>query len=418
MVFILNESKAKRIFETYKNVAAFTLGKHSKFQENGLEISYEKLNFLPDADTVNGVVSGDISGKKIVKEAVKALHSPKPENQSICLSMVQLIGILDNKSKKADPNILVFILDDPDDSDATKIRNKFLTKYLTGLFGEFGIRVLSGKDAKKPLKMFKVDLKVPKKLLKQAELDETRNKDRKKKKKAIKKIKKLQKAARQQVVSDVVHFIAKSAKSKKGGMRLSNAGYALKKRLQTFYSIELRQTGLSHISIDDLGRRDIEVLVKSLVNAYTNDNMKNVGSFTKGDKEANKVCKQLAKKNKAAVEAYESLSDVLGAMNPDIDLPKAKHGYQKKHKKNPNKGKPKMKVKKFVEFYTKRRNRPILAMIYAHTTALALGCEIGSSNYNKFMKPMVESVTDATTAKSFIDAAKAYAKAAASGSAA
>lgn len=351
MVFILNESAAQRIFTRYRNVAGIALGKSKGFSDNGLEISYSRFNMLPDDDTINAVVQGDLKAKKVIKEAVKQVMKPKTKNQTACMTMAQLINIIaPNKEPKGGPNVLVFVLDDHDSGDQFgKKRDKFLIKYITALFQVFGVEPVT--DEKTVKRVFK-----------------------KKGKKVAKKIAKYM----------LTH---KEARLNKDGMRL-------KQELIQYFAIELHQSSLSQLDIDDLGKKTQENLVKSLVDVYTNDNLENIAKLGLDDKDEKKVMKNLRKKNRLAVKQYKQLRKILSEMDPDTKFPKVESGYSKKGKKKGN-DKPLMNKKKFTKFYSKNKNMPYLALIYAHTATLNCGVEFGTSEYTKLMNKTISNFGDA-----------------------
>jgi hypothetical protein len=372
MVFVLKEKAARKVFDKYENVAAFTLGKSKGINDEELEITYSKLPFTPDEDTLNGIVDGTVKAKKVIKDAVKALHKPSTDSETynVCITMAQLVNILypegkknqTKKAKKRGPNIIVFVLDDNDENDkATKVKAKFLTKYVAALFAEFGIEVIT-------------DTKV---------------------------VKKVFTGKKKKVVQRVSTFVANNKR-----VRINDKGHQLKKTLITFYAIELRQSALKGIEADDLSRNSIKTLLKTLIDTYTNDNMRVTAGTSK--KEMKRTCKQLKKKNKAAVEAYEEFTEIMAVVNPDLKLPKVKNGYKGK--------KPKMNVNKFVNWFTKKGKKSgriaVLLMIYAHTAAVLVGAEPGTSEYTKTMTNVVKSIgLDADFSKAFINAAKGQAKA-------
>jgi hypothetical protein len=282
--------------------------------------------------------------------------------------MAQLVNILypegkkaqNKKAKKRGPNIIVFVLDDDDSDKAAKTKAKFLVKYVAALFAEFGIEVIT-------------DTKV---------------------------VKKVFVGKKKKVVQRVAAFVANNKQ-----VRISDKGHQLKKTLITFYAIELRQSALKGIEADDLSRNSIKTLLKTLVDTYTNDNMRVTAGLSK--KEMKKTCKQLKKKNKAAVAAYDEFVDIMAVVNPELKLPKVKNGYKKGDK-------PKMNVNKFVGFFTKKGKRSgriaILLMIYAHTAAVLVGAEPGTSEYTKTMTNVVKSIgMDSDFSKAFISAAKGQA---------
>ena len=149
MVFILNENAASRIFEKYKNVAAFGTGKSKGYTDEAAQftLSYQKLGILPDSDVINGVVNGQISGKKVIKAAVKGLNKVE-DDTGLAMKMAQLVNMIkdnanpdtkpeDGESKKAykkrirnaAPNALVFVLD-----GQNAAYDKFVTKYIAALY--------------------------------------------------------------------------------------------------------------------------------------------------------------------------------------------------------------------------------------------------------------------------------------------
>ena len=370
MVFMLNESTARVIFKKYnaENVAAFTLGKTKGISEDNLEISYRKLSIIPDNDTVNAVINGDIKAKKVIKAAVKALHNPlDPENQAICTNMCMIANIIDpmkaRKKKKAMiPNIVVFVYDDELD-EFGKARIKFLKKYLSALFGEFGLKVFTVEDKK--------DLKGFNKIF-----------DKKKRKKVIKKVSEFKMSA--------------------DGARVSRKGHTLEKILMQFFAVEMHQAALNNLKPDDLGGNLTKNLVCDLLYVFTNDNLK-VSADVEGKKNQKALCKTLRKKNRMAVEAYNSLSEILQNMDPkEKSLPEVKNGYKK------GKDKPKMNIKKFEKFFNKGKNAVYLILAYAHISCVLLGVEIGSSEYNKIISSVLRDTS--IDSKDFIAAAKTYAK--------
>lgn len=366
MVFMLHENQAARVFDRYKDVAAFSLGKKKGYSENGLEINYGQLEgLLPDTDIINGVVSGDIPAKTPIKQAVKALRQPhKEDNELLCIAMTMIINMVDpekvarkkNKKQTMTPAVVVFVYDDECVADANgEARIKFLRKYLSALFGEFGLEVFT----------------------------------------STKLVKKLFKGKRKDVLKKVAHY-----KSHKGAS-VSSKGAALKKLLLHYYAIELHQTVLSKVNIEDMSGRDVVNLVHDLIYAYTNDNLRVSAAFDK-KKDRKKICKLMRAKNKAAVDAYNDLRNILQLMKlPEVKkMPKAKSGYKGKKK-----DKYKMDVEKFEKFFTKNRNRTILALVYAHTAAMIT--HLSSASYGKrITKTLRDTGIDA---KEFLAAAKTYA---------
>lgn len=375
MVFVLTESKARKIFRKYDNVAAFAVGSSKSFTEGELQISYSRLSFIPDEDEINAVVSGSVKAKKIIKDAKKALHKPGVDNHDLCISMAQIVNILSPEGKKSKKyekrlakkghNIVVFVMDDvADDDKVGKARNKFLCKYLKALFGEFGIEIVTKKKV----------------------------------------VKKLFKGKRKKIIGKVADYIREHK-----NVRINDQGHVLKKTLFTFYAIELRQSAMRGLEIDDLSKENMKTLLTTLIDTYTNDNMK-VAQLAGKKREIEEICKKLKKKNKAAVEAYKSFVEIMGQANPDLKMPKVKFGYKKKKGKD----KPKMDIDKFIEFFTKKKckNAGLLMMLYAHSAAVLMEAVPGTSEYTKIMTSTIGAIGAADGfSKTYVAAAKAWAKA-------
>lgn len=351
MVFILNEQKATQIFEKYRNVAAFTLSKGLKgISNNDIEVSYEKLTFLPDEDTINAIKAGDKKLKKVIKDAVKALHRPSMDDAAVGLGMTQLVNIItSNRKHKRGPAVLVFVYDDED-----LARNKIMIKYLTALFAEFGLGVVTkGKIVKKLFKKRK------------------KSKD------------------------NVIKFIRNQK-----GMTMNKKGVELKKLNTLFYELELRQSALSNMTdVRDMSKDTQALCVKSLVKVYSAENLQNVGN--------KKVAKRLAKKDKTAVRAYKDLREILSTLDAGKKLPKVAYGQKKKKGKAVGR---KLDAKKFVKFFGKKKNRSYLLLVYAHTLAVLLGLDIGSKDYNSYMKKVCSIFDNEDFGKEFVSAATNYAK--------
>lgn len=371
MIIVTTASKAKNIFAKYDtNIAAFTAGKTKGIDDAELQVSLTKLNILPDEDEINGVLDGSLKEKKVIKSACKALMVPSMENNGLCIEMAQLVNIISSDRKltkreiknikKHGPNIIVIVLDDPTD-EIIKKKNKFLTKYLAALFDAFGIEIVT-------------DTKVLKKLF--------------------------GKGKSKKVARRVADFIRANDK-----VRVSGKGMKLKKRLFGFFAIELRQAALFNIAQQEgelhIRKDERSIMLKNLLDAYTNDNF----AITEGlkKKQMKKVCGSLKEKNKVAVAAYDTFTEILNtAMGTDMKLPTVKNGYDKKGKA------PKMKVKKFVKYFSKKKNFDFIPMIYAHTSAVLCDVAIGSKEYNKIMTTMIGYMNyEDTFSKAFIAAAKA-----------
>lgn len=370
MIFMTTEDKAAKIFKKYDNVAAFTLGKSKGITINDMEIGYETLKFLPDEDTINAVIAGDMKAKKVIKKAIKALHNPSEsdEAKAIALGMTMTVNIIDpekahvKKKKKGSylsPNIIVLVIDEKSDMTAQEIaRIKFLKKYLIALFNEFGVRIIEGKSANKVIKKLFCGKK---------------KKDKK----------------RSKIREKVAIF-----KQENKAVRVSDEGHLLKRFLMNYYAVELRQTSLNALDINEMPAKKIASLVGTLKDVYTNDSIAICDLWEK-KKDQEHVAKTLKKKNIKCVKAYNTLRDALKEAGI-AKLPKVKNGYVK------GKDKYKMDAKKFVKFFLKNKNRNLLALVYIHTTYILMGVEMGDTEYTKRIKKAF--------GPELADALKSYAK--------
>lgn len=373
------ESKAAKVFAKYDSVVALGMGKSKGLANDKVDITYEHAQtLLPDEDLINGVIQGDMKASKVIKKTLKALHKPMAENGTFCIAVAEMINIISSDVKamskkekkkyvKKGPNIIVFVFDDVDPADKyQKARNKFLKKYLTALFGEFGITPVT-------------DDKVIKKLF--------GGKGKKGKKKAV--------VAR---VSDFIHNCSK--------VRISGKGMKLKKLLFTFYAVELTEASIANLNFENVTKDQMNRFIKTLLDVYTNNNMAVCEGMDK--KTTKKICKTLKEKNKLAVEAYQSFAGIMTSMDPELKMPKVKNGYTKGKKPE-----PKMKTGKFADFFTKKKgkNAYMLIMLYAHTAACLIGSQPGSSEYNKLMSGIITSLEyEDGYSKQYTTAAKNWAK--------
>lgn len=375
MIIITTQSKSHMIFEKYNtNIAAFTTGKSKGIKDADIEISFAKLHILPDEDDVNAVINGDLKDKKVIKAAVKSLMRPSMENKDLCIAMAQIVNMvsMDRKMTKKEvknikrhgPNVIVIVLEDANDDPIIKAKNKFYKKYLEAVFGVFGIEPVS-------------DEKVLKKLFK--------------------------KGKSKKVVNRVANFIRANDK-----VRVNGKGAKHKKMLFGFYAVELQQAAMYNLATNDQfnpSRQDKETLVKTILDVYTNDNFRVLADMKDG-KKLKKTIKALKEKNKVAVDAYNEFVEVLNiAMGTDMGMPKVKNGYEKKKGK---KG-PKMKVKKFVKFFTRKKctNFDILELLYAHTSLALCDVAVGAKEYNKVMSTVINYAGfDENFSKAYVAAAK------------
>lgn len=402
MVIITNEKRAKKIFARYNQVAAFNLGGKSKGfvdDEGKIIVSYEKSGILPDNDTVNAVVAGHMSGKKVIKKAVKNLKNPtKAKNGSVdrlTLAMGALVNMVEENGKLPEkktkkgmkrwimthpPVVLMFVVPEAETPEDKK-RNKFLSAYVSALFGVYGLAAITDK---KELKTFiKVALK-----------------NKKPKKNAV--------------------LMKRLVANNKEGCQLSKKGRELFLQTRLFYSVEYINMGLDNpkdpIQIDKDRSR---ILANHLASMWTTEIInRDLSEATKSTKKFNKVVgPHMSKRIRTQAKWYKELNNVLTELGPEFKLPKVIVGCTKKSVKKANKTGdldllvPKMKAKKFVKFFVDKDNRPLLRMVFAHLSARAAGCELGSNDYNRSLLESITTSLPEDFAKAYVAAAKAYAKA-------
>lgn len=386
MIFILNEKQAGKIFNNYDDVAAFSLGKAKGYSDAKISLSYKKLGFLPDNDTMNAVLNGDMKASKVIKAAVKACKNPNVKGgNSIALGMTQLVGMIKDANdipagmrkkeynkylKKHGPNILVFVLDEEDTA-----RSKFMAKYLSALFDVYGYKPITNK-------------KVVKKLF-------AKGKGKKKN--------------RQRKINDRVRDFIANNKSEKAGIVMSKQGRRLYQITKLYYSNEFLQQSLAETAkVAKLGESGARKLAKHLATCFSGLNVKELDKISLKNE---KPYKELRKKNIRAVNAYKELRDILAEMNPDAQkLPKVVFGCTKKSKKKGD-PKPKMNIKKFIKFFTKSDNRPLLRLVFAHIACKMFGVEVGSSEYNRNISDSISGSLSSEFVKKYVATAKAHAKA-------
>ena len=402
MVFICRESQAAKTVFRYRDIAAFSLSKKVKkgFTENGLEISYDRNSFTPDEDTINAVLDGSMKAKKVIKNAIQELRNPsKAENPKDIIAATMVMNIITANSKR--PNIVVFVLDDNPETPEEKAREKFLIKYVKAICEEFGVVPIT-----------KVD----------------------------KKIKKLFKGKRKNIAKKLEKWL-RSGKSGKYGPSRTTVRYC--RKLITYFAVEMHQIGLSAKDPEDIGSKECRDLARTLANIFTNDNLKKICETSK-KKEADKLCKKLAKKNKVAYETYEMTREVLDNISDGkYDLPEAEYGYPKKKKvkkqmkklakqlkkakgKKAKKklrkkikklaktdfNKPLMNADKFVKKLAKGKMANILQLVYMNIAYVQLsGEKMGTPEWAKGIQKNITNGFGKEFATAFIDAAKKAAEA-------
>ena len=349
MVIFATQAQAEQIFDKWENSAAFSCSKNIKgISAAKLQVGFDTLQFLPDEDTINGIIDGSIKLSKVIKAAEKAIQKPKSKNRLIGLSAMQFMMLLSDRRK---PTVAVLLIDEEE-----KERNKILIKFMTKFMGMFGLSVISGKETKKL-------------------------------------VKKLFKGKKKKVRSKVQSYHA----VKKNGCNVSSSGRVLKDRNINYFSMELRLAAATAMkkTADDLTRKERKVLTDTLIENYTGENLKRCTKSTDA--------KRLSKKDRTAVKQYKIYAEIVKSTDPNVKIPKVKYGQRKKGKgKNKKPVGPKMDIKKFKKFYTKRANADLLLLVYHHTLAATIGLELGSSEYNEAMKGF---------GKEYISAVKAYVKA-------
>ncbi len=366
MVFVLHESKATKIYKNARHCVVFKLGNHKKYEEDDISISYADSGIIPDDDVIRSVIDGSVKAKSVIKSAIKQIYYPnKAEMVTFPLAFAEIINIITNvkDNKKNVPSVIVFAFDDPsekEDEEAKsfrKSREKFLTRYITELFAAVDVQVISESDKKidKFLKIFRGG-----------------------KKKAS-------------------NRLVKACKENKK-LSATTKTIEQRNRLVSWFGIELVRASMSAMKVSDINEKDRVNFSKTLLRAFTNDNMKPVCVGLK-KKEQIKLCKALRKKNKVAVEAYNSFA---AAMKEAFDtkLPKVKLGYKNGKKID---AKPKMDTHKFMKFFIKKKNSDLLIAIYTHISLYTMGLTPDTKEYSKQMKATMGDLFEANVVSKFIE---------------
>lgn len=336
MFIICNEEKAAKIFEAdYKNTVVFGIGKTTKgYQfEDGSRINYERANFLPDEDTINGIISGDIKMKKALKSVKKAIRkSSSDTDHTVGLAVAQLMSVVTSDKK---PIVVVFITDPEGTNDE---RTKVVVKFI-----------------KKVLKCFKV-----KPLTKG---------------KAIKEIFKKPK----KVAKRILQYIGDHKK-----VALNVDGCNVRKNLIAYYEIELRFAGLSGRTAADVDKKTAKTWAKTLYNISSCENL--IGL----DKDDMKVGKSIFKKNRKVVDAWKDFRAIVKAADVKTGkIPKIKFGQKKDDDGRSSGGKTsKKKIKALAK---KESTRWLLPAFFAHVLmTITLGYKPGTKEYDKGIRSVLE----------------------------
>lgn len=405
MIFAVTESKAKKIFNKYptSSIAAFSLDPTMKkcVTDKEIEINYQPCAFMPDADTINAVAEGHMKAKKVIKKAVNSLKDPtvNPKKKSmnkvafgmgIVLNMIQdNADIPQSKTKKQmkrweknhAPNIVAFILPEIDetmDKKAAKRRNKFLVDYLQALFNYFDLYVL---NEKKDIK------KITKKLF-----------NGKPKKNAV----------------TVRRFI----EAQDSGMLLTDKASDRFQVIKLFYSCEYLQLSLDNQrDLIKMDRSNAEKLARHLLSCFTSHNIMYMADVTSDKHMRKDIGPNLSKKNRLTVKYYNELNEIMQTLGDEFKMPKAVFGNTKKSlKKYYKSGKAKdlvtkMNTKKFMKYFGKSDNRPMMRLIYCHIVSRLLGLELGTNEYNRNMLDSISIDLPMDFAKTYVATAKKWAKA-------
>ena len=368
MIFVCNEKKAETIFNAYRDVAAFSLGKSNGYvsEDGKIKVSFRKATFLPDNDMINAALNGDQSPKKVlaklVKKATKAIEQVSidpddPDETGIALAMLEIVSMIANNhsipeglSKKQfkkwmkndAPNILVFVLDGEDEA-----RDKFLTKYIAALFEVYGLKVITkGKVIKS---IFGKDGKP----------------------KSVKK-----------AIMSLTSYMEKHE-----SCSLSKKGQKLIMRGQIYYKLELQNLAVINTIGSIKAGEEFEIsekganrLIKLLIENFSDHNVLALCDMGMDKK---KYLKPMHEKNIATWKAYKECAKILEHIL-DVELPKTGQGCTKKSKKDGT-FIPKTNVKKFKKFFLKKGNRKLLPILLMHMAFVYMGDEVGSKSYVKEM---------------------------------
>ena len=362
MLFILPESVAAKTVFGLKNTAAFqTLNTKSGYNyENGMTITYQKNAIIPDKDTLNAILSGDISPRKVIKKTLKMIKAPKMKDSKFLSSLAIMMNMLTDKK---DVN-LVFVLPDLDETSENYKGDlflvKFITKYLTEIFDEgFDIKPITKiKDVKKIFKSNK----------------------RKKIMKALKKFGK-----------------------KNDEYTPSSTTINKTEVLMGFFSLYVK----SHIMTMDpenylLSKRHRTTIANSLLDCFTGNNIICMSELFDSKKKAETVYRELMKQNRFVVKNYNKIVKVLKMI--DMKLPTFKYGYKPNIKNK--KGK-----KKLNKAYNKLLKNPAMLGFIVSSIQYLIDhpdVEFGDEKYTKELTKGFGKVYDTDFIKAFSAALKQY----------
>lgn len=368
MVLVMNEQKAKKLFESYDDVIAFSWNGAKgpskevadELSEKNVVVSYQNPGFLPSEDTIKAIINGDISLKKVIKQTKKAFMSFNKSTDESSATAIAVYIIMSLYSSNKYP-VLVFV--EPEESDEYDHKvNKIMKRFISEIFAEFGPIVIGGSYKNND------DKKLMGKLTKKI-------------KKSVFKVKKRGKIRKN------IHNLMDDYKF----LRINKDGVALMRRIKTIYNIEVNNAGINNIGIKNLKSKKRETLATNLKNILSGENLYDIGHMNPSNKKDEKrLAKAIKSTDKAHLSAYKELCNSLkGIQGYDIKMPKIRFGYKKNKKK---------KLKKFVEFFGKNKNAPLLALTYAHLTCVRLGVEVGRGEYKKLMKASLSGIN-----KEFVD---------------
>ena len=332
MIIFANEDQVKKIVRSYypDAISIFSLAKKKirGITANDVEFTYSSASgFMPSEDDIQAVKDGAIKLKKLIARDVKLIHNPirvkdmEGQDRNLPLNLIQVVTMATSDSKKRH-TVVVFLLD-PEDNE----RNRIVRKYLRGIFGEYGLSIISDGDTIDKLFGGKKKGKVWKR-------------------------------------------VSRYVSRKKSGCLLSDDGMRLKKMSMVYHAIELQASRLVQPDVDDddIGRRETEEAINTLLRAITGENLKSISS--------KKVAKRLAEKDKLFVKSYNSFRNIVGDSGAKAP-PKAKYG-QKKGKNGLHAA---ADTKKIAKYFSRRRNRVYLRLLYCHLLSIALGYREGSKQY-------------------------------------
>lgn len=386
MVAIMNENQAKNLFVSCPDVVAFTWDGTKRPSKDlidyGVELTYADAGFLPSSDVINGIINGDITLKSVIKNIKKSIFNYKNmtnDDMSIAISFSIILRMYESTKRP----ILVFVEPEAHDKIETET-NKIMRKIITSVFAELDMLVINGDYSSK--KNRKLALKYKKKLYKALDKDVVKrvsdgsSSGFKVKKKAAKK------------VAKNVRELENSCKY----LTITRKGIALNTRLNTVFSIEIKNAGIAQFDLSVIRAKKREALVWNLLRVLTGANLLDVNKMDVSDsKSQKKLAKSISAIDKAHARTYQDLREIMDGLG--VELPKAEVTRKRNKKRD----------KKFYKFFNKRKNLTYLVLAYSHLSAIHFGVDPTKGEYKKLINDVLSGF-DRDFVDSYLKAVKEF----------